>query len=65
MLAKVVNDIAGMLDKRGDLWFFASMLAPTGGLCRFRYQASRPRISRATASAILIPSTPADRIPPA
>jgi hypothetical protein len=32
MLAKNVNDDAGILDARGVLWFFASMLAPTGGV---------------------------------
>ncbi|AHC36253.1 hypothetical protein J2X88_002261 [Pseudomonas extremaustralis] len=29
MLAKIVNDNAGILDARGDLKFFASKLAPT------------------------------------
>jgi hypothetical protein len=32
MLAKNVNDDAGILDASGALWFFASMLAPTGGV---------------------------------
>ncbi len=30
MLAKVVNDDAGILNQRGSLGFFASKLAPTG-----------------------------------
>jgi len=30
MLAMDVNDIAGILNARGALGFFASMLAPTG-----------------------------------
>ena len=30
MLAKVVNDDAGILNERGALKFFASKLAPTG-----------------------------------
>jgi hypothetical protein len=30
MLAMVVNDNAGSLNPRSGLWFFASMLAPTG-----------------------------------
>jgi hypothetical protein len=29
MLARVVNDNAGIQNSRGALWFFASMLAPT------------------------------------
>ena len=29
MLAKVADDDAGILNKRGALWFFASKLAPT------------------------------------
>ncbi|ASV36615.1 hypothetical protein CI807_10635 [Pseudomonas sp. NS1(2017)] len=29
MLAKIVNDDAGMRNVRGALWFFASKLAPT------------------------------------
>jgi hypothetical protein len=33
MLAMVVNDIAGCLDARSALAFFASMLAPTGLRC--------------------------------
>jgi hypothetical protein len=33
MLAMDVNDDAGSLKPRGVLWFFASRLAPTGGLC--------------------------------
>jgi hypothetical protein len=33
MLAMNVNDDAGILDARGGLEFFASMLAPTGGRC--------------------------------
>ena len=36
MLAKNVNDDAFILDKRGALRFFASKLAPTGGLQRER-----------------------------
>ena len=32
MLAKVVNDDVGTLEERGVLAFFASKLAPTGGL---------------------------------
>jgi hypothetical protein len=32
MLAKVINDNAGCLNVRGALWFFASELAPTGGV---------------------------------
>ncbi|VVN36771.1 hypothetical protein PS659_05191 [Pseudomonas fluorescens] len=30
MLAMVVNDNAGSLNPRSGLWFFASLLAPTG-----------------------------------
>ena len=30
LLAMVVNDNATILTERGDLWFFASKLAPTG-----------------------------------
>ncbi|AZE62356.1 hypothetical protein C4K02_4011 [Pseudomonas synxantha] len=29
MLAKIANDTAGLQEKRGDLKFFASKLAPT------------------------------------
>ncbi|MBB6289664.1 hypothetical protein HDC32_004729 [Pseudomonas sp. JAI120] len=32
MLAKIVNDDAGILNERGALEFFASKLAPTGTL---------------------------------
>ncbi|AUO21694.1 hypothetical protein C0058_06695 [Pseudomonas sp. NC02] len=49
MLAKVVNDDAGILDKRGALRFFASKPAPTekqicfrSGLCFFFLHSSRP-----------------------
>jgi hypothetical protein len=34
LLAKVVNDNAGMLDKRGARWLFASNRASTG--CSYR-----------------------------
>ena len=35
MLAMGVNDNAYCLDERGTLWFFASKLAPTGGIHEF------------------------------
>jgi len=37
MLAMVANDDAGCLMPRGDLRFFASMLAPTGWRCLRRH----------------------------
>jgi hypothetical protein len=33
MLAMIVNENAGHLEPRVVLWFFASMLAPTGDPC--------------------------------
>ncbi len=41
MLAKVVNDDAGILDERGALRFFASKLAPTENSFAFNTQAGR------------------------
>jgi len=35
LLAKIANDNACILDKRGGLGFFASKLAPTGILLSF------------------------------
>ena len=43
--AMVVNDDAGQLIPRGGLWFFASKLAPTGGLAVWLFDGQAQRSS--------------------
>ncbi|OXR33802.1 hypothetical protein PSJE_17550 [Pseudomonas jessenii] len=43
LLAMGVNDNAGSLAHRGELRFFASKLAPTGGACCYRMRTRNER----------------------